>query len=109
MAVFLSPLAGAGWQFFDNNGNPLVGGLIYTYVAGTTTPQATYTSNTGAQTNPNPIVLDSAGRTPSEVWLSQGASYKFVIETSLNVPVRTWDNLSGVMDSAAFSGSAGSS
>ena len=109
MAVFLSPLAGAGWQFFDNNGNPLVGGLIYTYVAGTTTPQATYTSNTGAQTNPNPIVLDSAGRTPSEVWLSQGASYKFVIETSLNVPVRTWDNLSGVMDSAALSGSAGSS
>jgi hypothetical protein len=60
MSVILSPLAGAGWQFFDNNGIPLAGGLIYTYAAGTTTPQATYTTSAGNIANANPIVLDSA-------------------------------------------------
>lgn len=45
MGVSLSMYAGAGAQFFDNNGNPLAGGLIYTYAAGTTTPAATYTSS----------------------------------------------------------------
>ena len=62
MAVFLSSFGGAGAQFFDNNGVPLSGGLIYTYLAGTSTPQATYTSASGTIQNSNPIVLDSAGR-----------------------------------------------
>ena len=35
MTVAISYFAGAGWQFFDNNGIPLAGGLIYTYAAGT--------------------------------------------------------------------------
>ena len=107
MAVFLSPLGGAGWQFFDNNGNPLVGGLIYTYQAGTTTPLTTYTDNSGLTANANPIVLDSAGRTPSEIWLTETSAYKFVVQTSLGVPVRTWDDLGGIVDSSVLSGSAG--
>ena len=61
MAVNLSPVAGAGWQFFDNNGTPLSGGLIYTYLAGTSTPQATYTTSSGNVANSNPIVLDIFG------------------------------------------------
>ena len=32
MSVFLSPVGGAGAQFFDNNGNPLSGGKLYTYL-----------------------------------------------------------------------------
>ena len=51
MSVSLSPLGGAGWQFFNDNGIPLAGGLIYTYLAGTTTPAATYTSSTGLTAN----------------------------------------------------------
>ena len=47
MAVTLSLFAGAGWQFLDNNGNPLSGGLVHVYLAGTTTPTPTYTSSTG--------------------------------------------------------------
>ena len=39
--VNFSPFAGAGAQFFDNNGVPLAGGLLYTYASGTTTPQIT--------------------------------------------------------------------
>ena len=108
MSVFLSPLGGAGWQFFDNNGNPLVGGLIYTYEAGTTTPLATYTSSSGATPNANPIVLDSAGRTPSEVWLDSTKLYKFVFQTSLGVAIRTWDDVGGLVDASTLGGSSGS-
>lgn len=93
MAISLSQYAGAGAQFFDNNGVPLNGGLIYTYDAGTTTPATTYTSSSGATNNTNPIVLDSAGRTPAQIWLTAGASYKFVLQTSAGVTIKTDDNI----------------
>ena len=93
MAVSLSPYAGAGAQFFDNNGVPLAGGLIYTYSAGTTTPVTTYTSSSGAVANANPIVLDSAGRTPAQIWLTEGNSYKFLLQTSAGVTIKTDDNI----------------
>jgi len=91
--VNLSAFGGVGWQFFDNNGAPLAGGLIYTYAAGTTTPQATYTTNAGTVAHPNPIVLNSAGRVPGgEIWLLF-ASYKFVLQTSAAVLIATYDNV----------------
>jgi len=74
MSVNLSPLGGAGWQFFDNNGVPLAGGLLYTYLAGTTTSAATYTSASGSIANSNPIILDASGRPPNEIWLTGGIS-----------------------------------
>lgn len=98
MTVNISLFAGAGAQFFDNNGVPLAGGLLYTYAAGTTTPAATYTSSTGGTANSNPIVLDSAGRPASEIWLTTGSSYKFVLQTSLAVQIGSWDNIPGVND-----------
>lgn len=102
MAVVLSFLGGAGWQFFDDNGNPLSGGKIYTYAAGTTTPLTTYTSYTGLTPNANPIILDAAGRTPEQIWATDGIFYKFVIQTSTDVQVRTWDHIgSGFADSLA--------
>lgn len=48
MAVNLSPIGGVAGQFFDNSGNPLSGGKIYTYLAGTITAAATYTSSSGS-------------------------------------------------------------
>lgn len=100
MSVNLSPVAGAGWQFFDNNGNPLSGGKLYTYEAGTTTPEQTYTSSSGGTAHTNPIVLDSAGRVPggSEVWLTTGQSYKLVLKTSADVQLWSADNVSGIND-----------
>lgn len=96
MSVTLSLFAGAGWQFFDNNGVPLAGGLIYTYAAGTTTPQATYTSSAGTIAQSNPIVLNSAGRVAvGEVWVSEGVSYKFVLKDSTGNTIGTYDNLNG--------------
>ena len=96
MTTNLSPLGGAGWQFFDDNGAPLAGGLIYTYAAGTTTPLATYTSANGLTANTNPIILDAAGRPPNEIWLTGGFSYKFVLKDSTYVQIWTMDNLSGL-------------
>ena len=101
MAVKLSLFAGAGWQFFDNSGNPLTGGLLYTYLAGTTTPAATYTSLSGLTANPNPIIFDAAGRPPSEIWLTEGVTYKFVLKTPTFVEIGTWDNIPGANDVSA--------
>ena len=96
MSVNLSLFAGAGAQFFDDNGVPLAGGLIYTYAAGTTTPLATYTSSSGVTALPNPIVLNAAGRVPTgEIWVTAGLTYKFVVYTSANVLVASYDNING--------------
>ena len=98
MTVNLSCFAGAGWQFFTDNGTPLTGGLIYTYSAGTTTPLATYTSSSGSTPHTNPIVLDAAGRPPSEIWLTNGSIYKFVLKDSTAVLIGTYDNIPGMND-----------
>jgi hypothetical protein len=97
MAVNLSPVGGVAAQFFDNNGNPLSGGKLYTYAAGTTTPATTYTSSSGSTAHTNPIVLDAGGRVPSgEIWLTDGLIYKFVLKTSTEVLIATYDNISGI-------------
>jgi hypothetical protein len=97
MAVFLSPVGGVAAQFFDNNGNPLSGGKLYTYAAGTTTPLVSYTTSAGNVARTNPIVLNSAGRVGDggEIWITS-ARYKFVLETSTGVLIATYDNVSGV-------------
>lgn len=77
-------------QFFDANGNPLAGGKLYTYAAGTTTPLATYTDSSGSTPNTNPVILDSRGE--ANVWLGS-AVYKFKLTTSTDVELWTVDNI----------------
>ena len=97
MSVNLSPVGGVAAQFFDNDGNVLSGGLIYTYVAGSTTPQTTYTTGAGNIAHSNPIVLDSAGRVPTgEIWLTDSLVYKFVIKDSTGALIGTYDNIIGI-------------
>ena len=109
MAVNLSPIGGVAAQFFDNNGDPLSGGKIYTYAAGTTTPSPTYTSSTGGTPHANPIILDAAGRVPGgEIWLTDGAQYKFIIKTSTDVQIGSYDNIIGI-NSNSFTSQGGSS
>jgi hypothetical protein len=98
MSINISAFAGAGAQFFDANGAPLSGGLIYTYAAGTTTNAVTYTSRTGTSNNTNPIVLDSAGRTPAEIWMDGGALYKFLLKDSALVQIGSYDNIPAIND-----------
>jgi hypothetical protein len=101
-AVSLSIIGGVGAQFFDNNGNPVSGGKIYTYEAGTTTPLATYTSSNGNTAHTNPIVLDAAGRVPGgEIW-NQLQLYKFVLKTSTEVLIATYDNVGSSFNAVAI-------
>jgi len=104
-SVLLSPV-GVGQQYFDNNGVPLAGGLIYTYQAGTSTPLATYTDNGGTVANANPIVLDSSGRVPYEIWMFTGYSYKFVIQSATATSIQTLDNLYPILQNAPTSAPA---
>ena len=77
-------------QFFDNNGLPLAGGKIYTYAAGSTTPQAAYTDSSGNTALPNPIILDGSGR--ASIWLLN-IGYKMVVKDSNDVTLYTIDNV----------------
>ena len=77
-------------QFTDSSGVPLVGGLLYTYTAGTSTPVTTYQDQAGSVPNANPIVLDSRGE--CDLWLVSG-SYKFVLKTSGGTTIWTVDNI----------------
>lgn len=76
--------------FFDANGNPLAAGKLYSYVAGTTTPLATYTDSSGTTANANPVILNSAGQ--ANVWVTPG-SYKFELRNAANVTQWTTDNV----------------
>jgi hypothetical protein len=88
MAV-LSP--SAKMAFIDAAGEPLVAGRLYTYIAGTTTLQATYTDSSGAQANTNPVILDSRGE--ANVWLG-GAVYKFVLKDADDALIWSVDDIS---------------
>lgn len=87
-------------QFFDANGNPLVGGKLLSYVAGTTTPLATYTDSSGLVANPNPTILDARGE--AGVWLSPAQPYKLRLTTAADVEIWTVDNI-GQADSSVLS------
>lgn len=92
-------------QYENANGIPYVGGKLFTYAAGSTTKQTTYTDSAGGTANTNPIILDSAGRTPFGMWLTEGLKYKFVLAPSTDTdpptsPIFTEDGIAGVNDTA---------
>lgn len=79
-------------QFFGSDGLPLVGGKLYTYAAGTTTPLASYTDHTGVTANTNPVILDSTGS--AGVWLPETTSYKYVLKDANDTTLYTVDYVS---------------
>lgn len=73
-------------QFFDDNGILLAGGLLFSYLAGSTTKQSCFTDSTGGTALPNPVVLNSRGEVaPAStgascgLWLDPSLTYKFVL------------------------------
>jgi len=99
MTAVLTPAPKA--QFFTNNGEPLVGGKLYSYAAGTTTPLATYTTYAGNVANTNPVILDSRGE--ANVWLTSGVLYKLALYDADNALIWTVDNVSS-RDDGIFTG-----
>jgi len=83
------------FQAFAPGGGFLAGGLLFTFAAGTSTPQATYTDFTKSTLNANPVVLNSTGQ--ANIWLDPSQSYKFALEDHLGTPIWTVDNIQGAL------------
>lgn len=82
-------------KFFSNIGLPLVGGKLFTYVAGTSTKIATYQDSSGTL-NTNPIILNFRGE--ANIWLDPELTYKFVLSGPFDSdppanPIWTVDNI----------------
>lgn len=82
---------------FDDDGNPLAGGKLYSYVAGTSTLSTTYADANGETPNSNPIVLDANGRATTQIYLGSG-NYKFILTDSDDNVLKTDDDISGSPD-----------
>jgi hypothetical protein len=76
-------------QWFDNNGNPLASGKVFTYIAGTSTLKSTYSDYALSTLNTNPVILDAGGR--ATIW-GNGA-YKLIIKDASDNILYTQDNV----------------
>lgn len=97
-SLFAAPLMVPVFRWFDAAGDPLNGGKVYTYEAGTSTPLATYPTYddaiAGTNANANPVVLDSDGA--AQIWV-QASFYKIVVKTSADVTLYTQDDVGSAL------------
>lgn len=93
-------LALSNHQFFDDSGNPLANGRVYTYASGTSTALSAYMTSAGTAWGAY-VQLDSAGRPENgEIYLQPGQSYKWIIQSQAGVVVDTVDPVPAVPPSA---------
>jgi hypothetical protein len=95
-------------QYVNSEGNPLVGGNVYYYAAGTTTLQTIYADGGEVNTLPNPMVLGSRGELTSTVFLD--GDYKVVVKDADGSQIFERDNFSltsSATDTAAILQSLG--
>ena len=76
-------------RFYDNNGLPLAGGRIYTYVAGTSIPKPLYHDFGLVDPITQPMVLDANGVAPE--YFAKAGMYKFEIRSFEDELVATRD------------------
>lgn len=93
-SLYAAPMLPPGGQLGDANGDPLNGGKVHVYQAGTTTDDASYPTYddalAGTNANANPVTLDSAGR--AQIWLQGERSYKVVVKDSAGSTIQTMDD-----------------
>lgn len=80
-------------QFADATPDVYAGGRLCFYATGTSTPLDTYTTKALAVANPNPIVLNSAGRPAVDIFL-QDLEYKVVLKDANDNEIWTADPVS---------------
>lgn len=83
-------------SFTGSDGLPLVGGKLYTYDAGTTTPRPTYSDAAGTTPNTNPVVMDARGEA-TIFWLG---SYKVVLKDASDNTIWSIDGVTTPQSSA---------
>lgn len=74
---------------------PNAGGMLKSYIAGTTTPQATYSDVNLTTANPVEIDLDADGRPPDPIYLAP-TGYKFEVYDVDGVLQYTYDNVEDI-------------
>src|ERR1700688_1846740 len=72
-------------SFYGQNGQPLAGCKIYTYITGTSTPLGTFTDATGTVPNPNPVTCDAGGFVNPGIWLIVGNTYRILVQDANGV------------------------
>lgn len=90
-------LPNAKQAFITSTGAPAVGYKLYTYAAGTSTPQATYSDAAGLYANTNPVIMDVRG----EALIYWSGNYKVVLKTDADVMVWTVDNVADAVGALA--------
>lgn len=93
------------FQVEDVNGNPLAGGKLWFYLAGTEDDLETYQDSAGATPHANPVVADASGMF-APIYMTRNATFKTVLTTSAGSVVQSIDNITA--RSAFPSGSLGS-
>jgi hypothetical protein len=84
-AMIVDPL----WAgIFDNSGQPLASGQVFSYAAGTMATKSLYLDRGETSAAPNPVILDANGRA---IVYGDGA-YKLIIEDVNNVTLYSVDN-----------------
>lgn len=81
------------FQSILSNGAPNAFGFVYTYIAGTTTPQATWPDATQTTPNTNPVQLNAFGQ--ASIWLATNLVYKIVVTDFLGNQISFQDQVSG--------------
>jgi hypothetical protein len=105
MSVTVSPYPFLFFMNPNNSGSPAAGFQLFTYIAGTSTKQTTWTDSTQLVSNTNPIVLDANGA--AYVWLDPTLIYKYVLAPPNDTdpptsPLRSIDNLEGPITNRVF-------
>lgn len=97
MVAILTPFP--KFRAFDANGDPLAGGKVYTYRAGTSTAKATFSDQSGTVANANPTILDANGE--ADIWLATDELYKFQLDNAQDVQQWVVDNVGNIIDPQA--------
>lgn len=74
-------------QYCDEFGDPLAGGKLYSFEAGTSTPLPLYTDPALTVPYSNPIILNADGRPPGPIYALTTPAYKLRVDDYNDVTV----------------------
>lgn len=104
-SFYLAPDPLQSTQLIPGGNSPASGGLLFTYVAGSSTKTTVYKDNAGNASWTNPIVLDSGGNLPNNgmIWIPTGVTLDAVLAPSNDTdppssPYWTKEDITGVND-----------
>jgi hypothetical protein len=89
------------FKFFDSGNNPLSGGTVTVYLAGTTTLASVFQDKALTSAQENPVELDANGE--AVFWVDSNGTYKFLLKDDDGATVPGWpvDNVPGSSNMAS--------